>query len=210
MKRSKRKTPYVRKVARQEAKRAIRIGVEHKYYDSTSVAAGIDYSGTSAVYNLTYNPLTATYLDQGTDDVQYIGKKIRPIGLSIRGLITRADTYNVMRCIILQCKTNNVPTLAGILQSVGNIRAPFSPYERQYNDQWVILYDKTYLLDTASNDARVFRIFIPARKLRMISFQNAAGTPIEKGSLYMCWISDSSAVTHPSMEYYSRLTFTDA
>lgn len=205
----RRKNTYVRKVAKQEAKKAIATQVERKYYDSSAVYFGIDYTGTDAVYNLTYNPLTSTHITQGTDDVQYIGKKIRPIYLSIRGIITRGDTFNVMRCIIVQSKTNNVPTLAGILQSVTNSRAPLSAYERSYNDQWNIIYDKTFMLETSNYDARVFRIGIPMKRLRQISFRDNSGT-LEKGGIYMCWISDSAATGHPTMTYYSRLTYTDA
>lgn len=207
-KKKKAKPSVTRKIARQEARRAVRTIGERKYWDSTSIAAPIDYSGTSAVYNLFYDPLSTTQIAQGTDDNDYIGKKIRPIYIHIRGIITRADNNNTLRCIIVQTKTNNVPTLAGILQSVGNVRAPYSAYERQFNDQWRILYDRTWLLTTYTFDAKVFNIKIRRRKLSQVGFQNAAGT-IEKGGIYMCWISDSSASTHPNMEYYSRITFTD-
>lgn len=203
------KKSYVQKVAREEAKKAVKVQAEHKYFDSITSATQIDWSGTNAVFNMTYNPLSTANITQGTDDVNYIGKKIRLVFLTIRGKLTIADTTNMMRCIILQTKTNNTPTLAGVLQSVGNVRAPLAPYERQFNDQWNIIRDKTYIMDQVRNSIVYFKIKIPSTKFRQMAFSNASGT-IEKGGIYMCWISDSGVASHPILEYYSRLTFTDA
>lgn len=203
------KTTAVRKIARQEAKKAVITKTERKYYDTTAIGSGIDFSGTNAVFSMTTNPLTATSITQGTDDVQYIGKKITPIYVHIRGRIAAVDGINVMRCIVVQTKTNNVPTLAGILQSVGNVRAPYAAYERQFNDQWNILVDRTYIMDGVNAVSLLFSVKISGKRLRKIAFTNSTGT-IEKGAIYMCWVSDSGVTPHPTMEYYARLTYTDA
>lgn len=203
------KSTYVRKVARQEAKKAFRQQAENKIYDSRLLPFQIDYSGTNAVFNLTYNPTTTSFITQGTDDVQYIGKRIKPIFLTIRGQIFLADTTNVMRCIIVQVKGTFVPTLSTMLEEVGSTFAPYSPFERQYNECYRVIVDRTYSLDTACNVEKLFKIKIPGSKLRHIQFRDNSGA-LESGGIYMCWISDSGTVAHPTMTYYSRLTFEDA
>lgn len=210
---SKAKSNYTKRIARREASKVLNRQIESKIFDGQIFEAGIDYNGTNNIYSMSYDYLNAVSIKQGTDDNQYIGRKIRPVFLQIRGSLRRGDDYNVIRIAILQDKVSGTAlnNAGDVWQHVGNFRAPYSPYERTYDDTFNVLYDKTFLLDPRGiGDVRTFKIKIPWRKLRMMSFKDDNGT-LESGGLYMCCVSDSDPINgNPTVQCQWRLTYKDA
>lgn len=198
----RRKFTSTRTIARQEAKRAINRTIETKSFDSNVQAQGLDYT-TGYVGNL------LSGITQGVSESQYIGDKITPRGLSIRAQLTRSDSTQLLRIIIIQNKAGGTPLLSTLLQSVGNIRAPLSPLDIDYNHTYRVLYDTCISMDSIRGTTRQLKIHIPWKKFRSVVFNDAVGT-YEAGGIYLCAISDSSAVAHPTIEYYSRIWYKDA
>lgn len=159
----------------------------------------------------TANPLQG--IVRGTGRSEFIGSKIRPTGLSVRGQVIAGDSPgNMLRLVIIQDKTTSGTPLVGTLFS--NLTYPWiSPFNADFRDTYNILHDKTFLL---SNDGatsagflpRNFKVFIPGKKLRQITYTGAGA--IDSGTIWMCWISDSSAAVHPTYIAVSRLTYRDA
>lgn len=198
-----------RRIARQEAKKVVAKEIESKIYDGSTADVGVDYSGTSAVWSMTADPVAGTAMTQGISDYQYLGSKINPTHLTVRGLWTHVATENNMvRVILVQVIVSGTPTLANLLESVGNIRAPLSPYDRTYNDTYRVLADRMY----TTNDQRPivpFKIKVPGKKLRFIHFADGSGT-VERGAIYLCAISDSAVASHPSIQFVHRMFYKDA
>lgn len=200
-------TAFVKKVARREAKKVIDSIVESKMYDGVAQGVSIDYSATGSVIDLLGT------ITQGTDDNQYVGRKIKPTYIQIRGLISHDQETNMVRMVVLQDKVSGV-VLSGatIWQSVTNQRAPLSPFERSYDDTFNVLYDKTINFGTKdglTDLTRWFKIKIKGNILKQVTFNDAAGT-IESGGLYFCLISDSGASPHPYMDALWRIHYKDA
>lgn len=201
------KNDYVHKVARQEARKVVKREIETKMYDHEFVGLTIDYSASTTVKSLT------TGMVQGTDDSEYLGRKIKPSYIQIRGIIARSDSTNVIRMVVLQDKVSGVAlTGATIWQSVGNQRAPFSPFERQYNDTFKVLADRTFNFSDKIDGqqlTRIFKIKIPGSIMRPITFRDTIGT-LESGGLYIAFISDDGGFVLPSVDFKWRISYKDA
>lgn len=187
-----------------QVKRIVHSSIEDKSLDVAVSTAAIDYT-TGVIANL------QTGLVRGNaEQSNYIGGKITPTKLMIRYQILGADTTNMVRIVVLQNKANaGVPTAATVFESVSNIRAPLSAFEINFNDTYRVLYDRLHNLvlsgDTAQRTGMI-RLF--RKKLHPIIFD--ATNALEAYGLWLVAISDSSAVTHPTLQLYSRLTYEDA
>lgn len=197
-----RKNNYVHRVARVEAKRVVARAVETKIYDLTSHSNAIDWS-TGYVLSV------SSAIARGTGETNYIGDKIAPVGIRCAFQYTRADASNMLRLVVIQNKAGGVPLLNTLLQGTANLSAPLSPYDTNYDNTYRVLYDKVVSMDNIRNLTSVHIVKIPGKKLRPIVFNDAAGT-IEAGGIYFCWISDSGAAAHPTVDLRMRLYFKDA
>lgn len=162
---------------------------ESKMYDRLIAASPVDFSGI--IIDL------FTGIVQGVSDSNYIGSDIRPTTLRIKMSLQATDSIQMFRVVVLQTIGGGVPTPATVLQSVGNIRAPLSPFERDYLKTYKVLFDELYtqVLNTESAFLSV-DIRIPYNKLRNVEFTDTVGT-IEANGIYLLLISDSAAVSHP-------------
>lgn len=204
----KKKDTHVRRVARSEATKVIKKQIESKIFDGKDTSVKIDYGATTSVWALTQATSTGSPITQGTDDNQYIGRMIKPTYLTIRGVFARADATNIIRVCILQDKVSGVALSgANIWESVLNMSAPFSPFERTYNNTFNVLLDRTYNIDTDRSQL-TFKIKVSGKLMRKIFFKDAAGT-IEANGLYIALISDSSLGSHPYVNCNWRLTYKD-
>lgn len=197
----------VRKVARKEAKKVLQSQIESKSYDGQLTAIQVDYS-TGYVASITENPSAGTSIVAGTGETNYIGKVITPTHLTIRGTMAIGDTTNFMRLIVVQDRAAGIPTLANLLTASSQYSV-ISTYDRQFNDTYRVLYDKLYTLDV-DTPVKAFKIKLSGKKLNRIFFGSTTGT-VERGGIYFCLVSDSAAVTHPTITACMwRLFFKDA
>lgn len=202
-----RKQTVTRKIARQEAKKVVNRTIESKIYDGVIAATGIDYTGQT--FPMTANNQGVSAIAQGSGDANYIGSKITPTHLTIRGNWVCVDVQNMVRCIVVQVIGGGIPTTSTVLASVTNVRAPLSPLERDYDKTFRVLADRTWQLSTTDRIATAFKIKIGMKHLRPIWFNDAAGS-VERGGLYLLVISDSAAASHPVIQVYHRMFFKDA
>lgn len=189
-----------KRIARHEAKIVMNKNTETKYYDTILAASAIDATGT--VFNLTSG------ITQGDTINSYIGHQITPVYLIVRFSCYYGDVTNLVRFIILQAKTT-APATPDILESTSNIRTPLSPFDTTTNEKWRVLWDKVKVLNQSDKDVQYGKIKIPMHKLRRLVFSDHLGN-IELGGLYLYIVSDSTASTHPTVQYISRLSYKDA
>lgn len=200
-----RRTNYTttRRIARTEAKKAVYRSIESKRYDLQLAVSTIDYSGFVTSFT---NAMT-----EGTSDIEYIGDKIRATHLCVRGNLVGADSTNMVRIMIVKSFTSTAPTAATLLQSVGNVRAPLSARDADYEATYKTLWDRTYSLVPATTSLqRLFKINLPGKSLGVIHFQDGGTAVLERGGIFMMVISDSAAASHPTIQWESRLHYKDA
>lgn len=204
----KTRNDYVHKVARLEAKKVIKKTIETKMFDgATTTSTTVDYSGV--VFPMLADPSGSVTIQGGISDNQYIGTKITLSGIRLRYAVTVADTYNMVRIIVIQTKGGYIPSSgADILQSVSNIRAPLSDFEIDYENRYTVLYDKLLDLANVGDNIKTRTVWISGKKLRRVTFVDMAGT-VEDGGIYMLAISDSSS-GNPGFLAYWRDHYKDA
>lgn len=188
----------VQQVARYAAKAAGRVVELHEHLQRAD-ATGVDYSGS--IVDL-------------TNAVVLGGDMMAPSSLILRYAWDAGDSTNTCRVIVFQWNASaadDAPAVADILDAtnINTSTAPFAFPERDNRQLYKILFDKVYAVNT--NDARHVidsvkfdRAALPAR---MTGTDSANTVDIKK--IYVLWISDSAAVSHPSITYASRFLYHD-
>lgn len=174
--------------------------IEYKIYDVSNSAISPDYNGTSVVLN---NPA------QGSTDTTRIGDSIKCQNLVLRGSVSAnitAGTTNLVRLILIWDTQNQYSTLSDLLEVVGSL-AVFSPknYDRRFRNK--VLWDRTFCVSVSQGQAT-----IPFDEVFSLNdhTQFSAGTTTQfSGSLRLVMVSDKVTSLLPSVNYYSRLSFTD-
>jgi hypothetical protein len=170
--------------------------LEQKYFlksDSTSV----DYNGHIVAH---------TDVGQGDTDQTRDGDNLFPLRLEIRLQVQLADTSNLVRVIFFRWIPSSTPVPGSIMQTTGNVLAPMSPVYHDYRQQYHVIYDKVFQLDTY----HPYQMDVAVIKLPKQSIQFEAGGLTGTNKYYSCAITDSSAASHPAVVMYTKLWFTDA
>lgn len=189
---------------RQQVKRLVDSGAETYQYDNSISPASVS---TAATIQTGFSTPT-----QGVGDGQRTGDMIELKRFMLNYNIICADATNVVRVILFRWYENNssnAPTAAQVLQASTNFNSMInhdSIRERKLH----VFYDKTHrmtLVGTADVGANV-SIGAKALGRKNIAFDNAAITG--EGLIYGLFISDSSGVSHPTIDWYCRLEYKDA
>lgn len=161
-----------------------------------------------------------TDIPQGDDVTNMFGKRqgnrIAIRSLQLKGYLTCADATNLVRVILLQwhgdADSVGAPTQASILDTFTSSANPLNAfYVNQSNANqlasYKILMDKRFTLTQYDSFNKYFSKIIKWKKPMELSFDNVAGTDYVNNSLWLMTFSDSSAVTHPGIEFTSRVKF---
>lgn len=177
--------------------------VDYKY---TDVGALGNVSAAGTVVDLLAS------LVRGTDSLNnFIGQKINPVGIQMRIQGIGSDITNFMRVLIFQWFDSVAPAPLGILQTLASYNSAIAVTNKE---NITVLYDRifksqlAFVASTSVFDMPTKTIYIPGGNMLPIEFKTGA-VGAQKGGLYMLVLSDSVAPLHPSVDYYSRVTFTD-
>lgn len=179
-------------------KRYIRKGQELKHKDHDA--------DTTASTTPTFVSLTA--FSAGTSDNQRVGSAVQPIGLDVVLQMLESDNTNVFRVILFQWlgdDGDNPPTQADLLATTGDVIS-----QRQYHrrKQYRLISDQVYSSSNTGNSNQI----IVRKKYKLQNFKQCRydGTTTDGNNMiYMMFMSDSAAVTHPTFNYRCRLYYTD-
>lgn len=191
----------------RQVKRIVGATVEDKYKDSEILTS---VSATGATYQLS-NPTQGVGVDQRTGD------RIRLKKLEFRINALGADLSNTMRVIVWRYSGDT----AGGLPSLTNLLAPgvsslvyncesMYQYEFMKQGQAHIVYDRAFTIDFQGTDAILYHKIRFGRKLGRQYLEYAPGATTGTDQFLVSVLSDSSAATHPTLHFVSRLTFEDA
>lgn len=178
---------------------------ETKYYELGATPGNVDFNGSLVLL---------TGLSQGTTDSQRIGDKINLRAFKIHYQLLVGDAYNTFRIIIFQWKPNTqlvTPTVANILvgTTVGTVNAPLANYVWDYQNQFIVLYDKLHVLDALNMSTKAYRKTVKLKFAKKTIEYYAASTAASN-HLYMLCISDSGAAAHPTIQYQTRVMYDDS
>lgn len=143
-----------------------------------------------------------TNISQGTGEGQRIKNEVRVTGIHSDFFITGADSTNSIRLILYTPKDLSV--------SLSN--SPALAFNQTPDlDKFTVLLDKFVCTSSnGTNCKRVkFNFKFKGRGLR-VGYSGSAGSTVQTHPLYFYLVSDSLAVTDPTINGYMRVYYKDA
>lgn len=192
---------YVKKAIRQEQ--------ETKFHDTKDSIAG--FTINAGYYaDLCLVPQSTT---QSTD-ITRIGDHIKITGLELRAIMNPASTNVHHRLILFQWKPNSQlvgPTGPNILTyyTTNNSQSVLSPYYNDYENQYTILYDKTFEASNSVEDLCNTIVMKVPLKYAKRDLQYYSTTTAGSNHIFLLAVTNSSG-TNSTISYVSRLYFTDS
>lgn len=166
----------------------------HFGYNSLSAVGIYDNARSGRSYEL-------TDIDQGDTQYTRTGNSIFVTGFYFRGYLTCADTTNLVRVIMY------------IPKDPSSVLAP-SPQSNLDMDVCTIIYDKLFTLayqqDTHQRILIIKKKFNRGRKRGIhVQYEDGTGTNVTKNKIMLYFVSDSAAVSDPTIDGQARLYFKD-
>lgn len=194
---------------KNEVKRLIAVRQELKFYVSQTSVQTVSSSGV--LFQL-------TNMAQGDTDQDRDGDRLMLKKFFVRGAVQYADVTNLFRIIFFQWKPASTPTISSILLP-GPSTAPdvWSSYAHDSRQQFNILWDKTWHLEGNASAAtapltpssqKLFKVSISRRFAKQLQY--AGGTTTGTNQIYYLAVSDSAAVSHPTVTMSVKFHFTDS
>lgn len=177
---------------------------EKKFYDT-------DRLGSISTAGQVFSCLNG--LAQGVTNVNRIGDKIQLTSFQVRGIVTAGDSYNFMRFILFQWASDAntaSPIVTDVLDgaAISSGSGITAPYNMETSGTYKVIKDKVYYVDQDNNQAKFFKFKTRKISQKMLKFSPSGNRPF-KGEMFVIVISDSSAATHPSIEFITRTYFID-
>lgn len=144
-------------------------------------------------------------IQQGDTDVSRDGDQAYIRSLEVHWEANAADVFNVLRFMVVQWYPATTPTVSDILLTTGT-DGFMSPYNHDQRFQFRVLYDKRVTVDT-DRPSIAFRTRL--RRFGRRRIQYLGGTTDGQNKLYVLKISDSSAASHPLIQNFTKLNFSD-
>lgn len=185
--------------------RALRKIEEVKWIEFSATEA-VDYAGTA------HHDITA--IAQGSTVNTRVGDRMRFKSAHITMTVIPGDAVNVFRCIVYQwhpLSTGAAPVPSSVLTHTSDAYAAISPYTVNNENDYSILYDKTWNLNAYDMAQKTINIWIKSGKFlkRDIHYQTGSST-VHKNGIYLLLISDSSAAAHPQAIWHVRTRWADS
>lgn len=168
---------------------------EHDRYDeSVSVITGF--------YNILDNLLNS----QGATSEDFIGKEVRLQNLYVKGFLKQNDESNLIRVLLFQAKGDYRPITA----DTALFETPTNPVFSNLDHSFVknVRWDRKYLLNGGTQDDAVVLI---SKNIKFHNKRILLKTVAESvEGWYICVVSDSTFVGHPTVNLGLMLTYKDA
>jgi len=175
-----------------------------------------DWSVTqNAVYNISQPVSLLSNLTRGQNGRDnFLGNVVRPQAITLKYFAESGqEAYEALRVIVFQWFDSSTPTTSGVLQTDATTTALVSP-TLVTNKQYVkVLYDQLHLLALTSNPGgngvtQGVTVYIPGKRLRSVRY-NSNNNTCQDGNIFVCAISNDTALGTVNLTMYSRITFSD-
>lgn len=200
----------VAKLATAVAPAIAAINTEHKYYD-ISYSVNANTPGTNdQIVDLTQG------ITQGTTDVTRIGNSILAQDIYVKGYVgftASTTTHSSFSRMTIFCWKENIqlnaPTAAKLFETPADI---FSPINKDYSDQFVVIKDKL-IPHNAQISAATVQGVVPIKFYKKLNWHiryNATGTTAgTQNHIFICFRGAAAVANTSVFSIHSRLNFTD-
>lgn len=198
------------KLQRQDAtvtsvvRKELRKQIDWKYCDNNAQLP---------VYNLgTITSLFSNLVrgDNGLNNFQ--GNDLRPQAITLKYYATTSQVYNTYRVLIFQWFESAAPALAGLLQTGATGYALVAPTLVTNKKYIKILYDRTHMNNIPYSGGNSVMdpvtVYIPGKRLKPVRYNQNTNT-CQDGNIYICLVSDDTALGTIDVTYWTRVTFSD-
>lgn len=190
---------------RKSVKRMINFGRELKYFVAFETAVSIS---TTATVDDLFEPAI------GDTDITRDGDQVTLRGIVLRFTLTGGDLTNIIRIICFQWRADSAlqaPNAGNIIISTGDINSPLNHDQRT---NYRILYDKRFTTcgTTAAPTEATIRLGMvkqSAKNWAKTVYFDSGGLQ-GRNKIYILYLSDSAAITHPTISYRSLIEFNDS
>jgi hypothetical protein len=178
--------------------KAIQKAAELKF---TTVSSSTTYSNTGALVQL-------SGMAQGNTDTSRNGDRVKPSRVRVKGTMLLADTTNVVTYCLFWFRPEATPSMTQVFEDLATSLSPLSTSpQHDFRQDVVVLKKETFFLD-AYHPMRKFEIDLNLNTMPVMTFIAGSATTQING-LYIAWLSDSGATTHPTVTFWSKFEFTD-
>lgn len=191
----------MKQIAYSQAQKAQKAASELKFYISNTFAGGTASSTTAGIADVATVPQSAG----ASTDQSRVGDELYLRSFQIRYAFIAADAYNICRLIVFQWHQDDSPLADDILADI--TYGVMSPYRKDTKGHYTILMDNVHVVDT-NNPAEYRKKFISRGFKKKIRYD--AGSTTGQNKIFFLHVSDSSAVTHPSLRIETQINFMDA
>lgn len=156
-------------------------------------------------------------IGQGTDGGatgQRVGDKVTLLSHNITMKLNSSDDTNVMRILWVYTESTDTLALSDVLQysSTGEY-ALVSPYKLRStnnNIKYKVMFDKVYKFDASTAVIVDKYKLLPGGKYgKQVEFNATGRIQPEQYKLHIIAVSDSGAISHPSISYVCRTKYYD-
>lgn len=174
-------------------------------------------SSTGSISNLGLNTIS-----QGDSISQRNGDKITVKSIVLNGYVQNAlsniaqDAFNNIRVIVLQVHQPNLTATPLQTTDFLEIANYMSLYKKRPDYKYKVLYDKHWLTNSQTSGGAVWQPVNPFRKhwKTVINFPKGLDVTYAPGTttpitnnIKILLLSDSIAIPHPSVTFYSRINY---
>lgn len=144
---------------------------------------------------------------QGTGEGDRIGNKVNIVSMKFRGMVGDALNFgSIIRGTIVQWKEED--TTPGMSDVFENSNYPISPYHRENVKlgKIKVLWDRTWTTSGTGQNTIAFNTSL-TNMIKKLQFE--PGLFSGKNKPYVLFSSDSAGVSHPTLEAFFTLNYTD-
>lgn len=183
---------------RQMIKSVIRSTDEVKYIDMATL--------TTTAISTTMTTAHLTGISQGASVNNRIGNEIRAVGVEIFLTFITADTSNLGRVLVVRDRQPNKAAF-GQTDLFVNATDAQSWFNEDYRDRFEVIYDKICDVGTPGPESFTFREYVPLKGTVYYTGSSNSIANVMSNAFFMVYLSDSGAVTHPTLTGNVRFWF---
>jgi len=168
----------------------------------------IKWSAISGNAVATFSGSLLSFCDiaQGDTDTTRDGDQIILSKFEMRFANYLGDSTNITRVIVFKWLPPSVPAVSDFWVDIGTAESPLATFIHDQEPNITVLYDHLCYL----GPGRYVEVGQSIQNVHHRIQYVAGSTTIASGKIYLFFISDSAAATHPTLSYYVRSEFTDS
>lgn len=168
---------------------------------------------SSASTTCAFNQITSSIVVGTADIANRIGDKYLLKNLVIGMNVGLADTTNIIRAVLFQWNENSTPD-SGIFEDTGTAGAlglTMGSFSRDKMNSGVlrVIRDYTFCLGTNKSNIYFSNKFVNLKNCKPVQMYGSSATA-GSGTLWLAYVSDSAAVSHPTFQAHWTINYTDA